>query len=359
MVKFFRSLALLVSLFVFAHPAEAGASKFKLRPHGGADAVCGVPAITSPAAGTSLADVCAYKTSLVTPRFAYSNGTWSGSIDAYLTSKGCSLNNVSRIWCQVTNGGSVLIEKYDFGSQSISFYGDNITITVRDSRFTGAFIIANEDANGNAQWSQTVTLNLDHNDMNGNFTSNASVYLDSGGTFEESFDFIRNQGSAIWFASNGKTSVQNVNIHDNYITGGGADGSLGSGVHVETIQYFPLTGSTFIFNRNFVNLIDGQGVSDAGWTGYFSIDDTSVVISNNIFRGFIAANAANVSNPNRICCIFAYNARTITAGATMTNNAMEIGVFGYTITDLVGTPLPTDGGGNRTYTTNVAITDLN
>lgn len=346
-----RALAAAFVVLAMSAPADAGAMRLKFLHKGSAaDPICASAAISSPVVGTSLADVCALKDGGTGPRFASTNGTWvnaatSLGAGAYLTNLGCALSNSGSILCTVAGGGSITIEKYNFaGAPPLAFYGDNITIRVRDCYFTTYGIGANFDANSNAQNAQHVVLYNEHNqfDSPGPKGRGGQVALVATGELHDSFNRYKNQWQVIWYTDNSAPRELHLNIHDNYITGGGVN--YGE-AHMEMIQF--LLAGEFLFYRNFVNLVDGQARGAAnigGWTSVLVSTAPKTTLWDNIFANLRAVNAAHKFPSGTI------NGILSTKDATFANNAMEPGLFGYS----QGAEAR-NGGGNRHLRTNEPI----
>lgn len=359
-------LAALALLLACAGSAGAGPKDhFKGRHVGGGAAVaawCSDPAIVSPPSpGTSLAATCALTAEGATgPRYAFDaahtwvNAATSLGAGTYLGDLGCvqSFYNSITIWCDVTPGGSITIEKYDFGPASIGFNGNGITATIRDSRFTGGGAAANQDRNGAAKNDQQVTFNLEYDEFNGGLAS-GMIALFSGGTINQSFNRIKNQVQVIWYIDDGYTQAQHINITDNYITGGGVNTPCCTHLEVLQFQEPHLTGgsgSTLNFSRNVVNPIDGQPGGGASWTAYIVANDTAITFTSNIFHNWDVV-AANPTFPGLTGPPLSYS-----LSAVFTNNALQPGSpgsgGGYVCSACAP---PTDGGGNRRTDTNAAL----
>lgn len=355
-------------LAILAGPAEAGP---KLRIKGRAVAAVadfpGAPAsITSPVVGTSLIDVWnLQKTGATGPRYAFTNGTWSGSIDAYLTSKGCVAGTYDDIVCVIPDNTAVVVEKYDFtGAPALVFYGNNITVTLSDDYFpTGAVwyvgedplsVVINADANRNLQATQVVNAVIQYCDFNVSTISIGGSTTD----IELHHNRIRGQKQAFAFGGGeGVTHKVGINFHHNFVTGVGVNSPTDA--HIEMWQHIlgvSGSGSYAYLDSNVFSYVDGQATttSNAGWTGDVSEGgEAELRITNNIRRGVIYANT-NSSIPNRIGAFIAYHDSNVTAGFTFENNAIEGGNISgtgpvYTYKHQAGETLKPTPSGNRTF----------
>lgn len=316
------------------------------------------PSINAPVVGTDLTAVWNLQFGGTGPRSSPTNGTWAGSVDAYLISKGCINANVAgAVYLDVGSGG-VTISNYDFGD-AVVFVNGTGSATFNDCSWdtdANAGVNSPKDINGNFTFTGStlvVTANYCGFDK-------ATTFIGCG-TIAHSHCRFRNQVQIIGSTAFNATGAAHLTYDWCYITGGGCDPAPAA--HVELIQSAPNAAAptcTFACTNTLVNFIDGQAsVPNWGsaWTGVWSVGKVITLLEGNVFIGIEAVND-NPINPDVINCILAYGTAT-GMNATLTNNAMEIGRFGYTLNQNATSNRPVDGGGNRTFATNAALTAAN
>lgn len=319
-----------------------------------------VPAsINAPVVGTDLTAIWNLQTSGTGPRTSPTNGTWAGSVNAYLAGLGFALTGGKLVW---TIGSSTkTVADYDFGPVAVWVFGTGSAI-FNDCRWQGAAspdpqgaVVSNCDVNGNLQSSSDSTLTTTLNYC----LLNASHTWLGAGTLNHNYCRYMNQKHYIGSSSFSATGAPHLSYDHCYITGGGvAPASTPDPEHVELIQSNPAVQGTFSCTNCVFNPIDGQATAapwGSAWTGVWSVGKhSSVTFSNNIHIGIANVNQ-NTGNPNVISCILAYLVDT--ANITLTNNVMEAGYNGYTLNQN-GSNKPVDGGGNRSFA-NTALTVAN
>lgn len=314
-----------------------------------------IPAsVNAPVSGTDLTAVWNLQFSGTGPRTSFTNGTWSGSLDAYLTSKGFVIGNDNG--CLNVNCGSstVTVDNYNFlQSPRIQAYGTGKIIFTDcgfndvDSALNGGFS-SPRDPNGSP-----TGQNFQAEFWYCNWNIGGS-YCDTG-SHKHYFNRWSNQVQQIWGSTNGS-----VLIEDSYCTGGGCNPPAGS--HVELIQFNSLTPQTFTTRRCIYNFIDGQaslgvpGGGNYGWTGVFTTPGTGDVLLEDCIIIGLTEIDSNPANPARMGCTVQYGTNP-PGTVTLTNCVLQQATFGYTLN---GTAAPGNTyrpavSNNRTYA-NVALT---
>ncbi len=268
------------------------------------------PSVSSPVVGTTLVYVWNLQATDATgPRFAYTNGTWPGGTGTFPTQPSsvylAGLRDVGNnpcvyfdnsgniiIWCAADT--TLVIQKFDFdGAPPIRTFGDRLNITFSDCYFGPTTSVeAQKDVNSNTVWDKTVTLTITYCDFNV-----AAILLSGTNTFEQHHCKMRNQAQVLWTVGNDMSAfpgaVIRMNVHHNYLTGGGVNAP---GSHIEMVQFSPdgtaAAGQELTFDSNMVWLKDGQAnINNGSWTGYFAVGNIIVQISNSIWKGIPEINA--------------------------------------------------------------------
>jgi len=311
-------------------------------------------AIATPVVGTDLTAVWNLQTAGATgPRYAYTNGTWTGSIDAYLTSVGISAGNDGALWWNVGTSTKTL-EKYNFtGAPALHIGGTTGTANVLDCTFTGSPSVGGmtypTDINGGIDLSTGLfTVNMTH------VTFDGCTFYQGSGFLTWSYCRFKNQLQGLGDSGFSSPGVAVMTYDHCYITGGGVQPA--SLAHVELTQMVrSAAGCSFHILDTLVDVSrDGQTTNapwGSGWTGMWSIGLMPQEYRRSIFLGLPAIDA-NPANPNVSNNIVAYG-----TGATpvVTDCVMEPGQYGYT-RNLTPGPAYSgiNGGGNRSFA-NVAL----
>lgn len=324
-----------------------------------------IPACYSaPVVGTPMPEVFNLRYGGTGPRGPAVNGSWNGTIDAYLAMLGFRPSNIpGRIFAPADSPlamGLAPLELYSFANNCPGIDIDGAgAFTINDVAFgTGSTA---QDIG--VRWPCDVNGNVDN--ATGQLTGNCN-YCDwnrtiplvgSGGMVHLGSRF-RNQVQVVWGPPNGGQT--HVVINGCYVTGGGVSPPPGS--HVELIQMVNSETATPSYFQLINSLVDssqdGQThvpllTPNFGWTGQFSLGQVRGDFRHSAIIGAAAVNA-NPQNPNRIGDCVAYG--TVSKDyITLTDMVLEAGVFGYTVNENGAPNRPVDGGGNRN-TANVALT---
>ena len=321
-----------------------------------------VPAsIASPVVGTDLTSVWNLQYSGTGLRTSPTNGTWSGSVDAYLSGLGFALNGYGRLTWTI-GSATKTVSDYDFGLIPVDVFGTG-TANFNDCRWSAGSdpdqhgaITVNTNAGGDGQYTTDTTLTVNANYC---LFDGSNTYLFAG-TFNINYCRFKNHKHNLGATAFSATAAPHMSFDHCYITGGGVapspgTASPGDGEHVELIQSNPAVQGTFSVTNTIFNPIDGQATAapwDSAWTGIWSVGKhSSVAFANNIHIGIAEVNA-NPINPDVINCVLAYLLDT--DNITLTNNVWQAGRYGYTLNQN-GSNKPIDGGGNRTFA-NAALT---
>lgn len=311
------------------------------------------PSIITPSAGTSLILPWSLQGAGATgPRTAFTNGTWSGSIDAYLSSKGFVISNAGYLW---KPSGTLALGQYNFQGAPPLAVGPDVLAVIDDCYFPTNGVAGPMDTNGNITTSNPCDITLNFCDFN------STVWNMQRGSIRHNRCLVRNQvdilGFCGGFAHAPVTYWEYLNCD---IPGIGCNPpSLPTPAHVEAVQDGPTApGSSFLMSGNIIRLANGQATLPDWGSGYTaltvsSVGDLSGVFEDNVVMNVEAVNA-NVLHPNAIGCIIAYD--NSWTNITIRNNAWESGVFGYTKSQTGGSNRLIDGGGNRDFITNLPVT---
>lgn len=305
--------------------------------------------ISNPVQGTSLTAVANISISGATgPRAAYSNGTWSGSPDAYLTAQGFTTANSGRLFWNI-GASSKSVANYDFtGCPGVDVDGTG-TATFTDCKFaTTANLAMPRDTNGTINY-DTGTLTVICNYC----VFNLATWFMGSGTTTFSYCRFTQQVQGLGDVGFNGLGTAILTYDHCHITGGGINPAASA--HVELTQ-MSRSGTSFTCTNTFVDIsTEGQTTTaswGSGWTGVWApVGDFPSTFTNCIMIGAIAVNA-NAANPNVVSCLVAYGTGST---PTLTNCVMEVGVNGYTKNQSGTGTRPADGGGNRSYA-NAALT---
>jgi hypothetical protein len=322
-----------------------------------------VPAsINNPVVGTSLLSVWNLQYGGTGPRAAYTNGTWAGSVDAYLTGKGFSISN-GFLYINVTTS-NVTINNYDFrGCPSIALNGTSGSVTFVDCVFDlgvaanqyASPIAAPANASGTIDYNAgTLTVTFSY------CLLDKATFFQGSGTTTFSYCRIRNQYQGLSAVGYNGLGYSSMTYDSCYITGGGVKPTYDAHVELLVIQRnAAMTTSVCSVTNCMVDISqDGQiGATNwnSAWTGVWFNTAAAMTFSNNIIIGLSRVNACPI-NPNVVNNVYAYSQTG--SSCTLTNNVMEAGSNGYTVNQNAGAARPTDGGGNRSYA-NAALTVAN
>lgn len=297
--------------------------------------------VISPVVGTDLLAVWNRQNSGTGPRTPATNGTWAGSLDAYLLGKGFVIGNDNgALWLNI-GSSTVTVSSYNFLNCPRIQYRGTGTLNWVDCAFDN---VANPDAgvrgpldiNGSPT-GENITVNF----INPLFNI-TTIYADSG-SWTATNPRYSNQKQMIW----GSAGATMLNINP-YITGGGCDPP--SGAHVELIQYNAAPGKTFRIEGGMINFTDGQATMSpwgSGWTAVFTSPLGGMIeLVDCIITGVIAMNA----NPLFPTGMVAYGVTYNYGNLLISNCVLDIAQYGYTSGN--GTPLTQSG--NRTFA-NVAL----
>jgi hypothetical protein len=320
-------------------------------PSGGTPAPASV---ATPVRGTDLTEVWNLQFAGTGPRYALSNGKWSGVLDAYLIGAGVVMGNTRQLYWNVGSSTKTL-EKYDFtGAPQLHINGTG-TANVRDCLFDGAAtgMAYPIDSNANLSFgTTTLTVLMDH------CTFDKATCYQGAGTLTFSYCRIKNQAQGFCNSGFAAPGIAVITYDHCYITGGGI--APAAAAHVELTQMArSAPGTSFTCTNTFIDISrDGQTTTaswGSGWTGVWAVvGDYPSTFTNCIMIGAISVNA-NPANPNVVSCLVAYNTGST---PTLTNCVMEAGCNGYTKNQQGTATHPTDGGGNRSYA-NGALTAAN
>lgn len=325
---------------------------------GGGGDFPGAPlSVTTPAVGTSLINTWNLQNTGATgTNGTYSNGSWSGSIDAYLTSKHVIINNphylvpTGALWFDTTTYGNMTFSDYDFSGFAGGFEVQGTgTVTFNNCKMGN--ISGSRNVNGDFEPSTGIDITCNYCTFDG-----SAGYI-SGGTIKYDHCRFTNQPDILSSTSFQGITVPHTIFDYCYITGGGC--APASGQHVEFTQSIPdapgRTGSSTSVTNCMVDISkDGQpSVADWGsaWTAMWSCQNETISFENNIITGILTVNAARyvmpyISTPESF------------STTTFTNNCFEdpstYGFGGYT--NGLGTIV--NAGGNRNYTNNTVISVL-
>jgi hypothetical protein len=278
------------------------------------------------------------------------DNVWSGSLDAYLLSKGFYLGNYGNLMFPADEGQSNTVEAYDFtGAPALNVIGGGNAILTDCTFADGCELGFPMDSNNNLGFdttTQTVTLN--------NCTFDRSTFFQGAGKLVLNYCRFTHQAQGIGGSGFQAPGAALMVFNWCYITGGGI--APAPAAHVELVQMVrPL--AKFECNNTLIILDkEGQATNAAwgsGWTGVWSVAGDQT-FTNMICLGLPAIDA-NPANPNVSNCIVAYGL----PGATpvLTNCVMEPGQYGYSLNQSPEQPGPYEGingGGNRTLD-NVAL----
>jgi len=318
--------------------------------------------IINPVVGTSLLSVWNLQYSGTGPRTAYTNGTWAGSVDAYLTGKGFSLTNGGTILYLNATTSNITINNYDFsGCQTIALNGTSGSVTFVDCKFDFGVPFASYATSIQAPSTSDGTIDYDAGTLTVTFSYcllDQATFFQGSGTTTFSYCRIRRQRQGLSGVGYNGLGYSSITYDSCYITGGGIIPTTDAHVELLVLQRnSAMTTSVATITNNMVDLSQDGQVStrpwNSNWTGIWFNTSHAMTFSNNIIIGVAKVNA-NPFNPNMINNVYAYSQTG--SSCTLTNNVMEIGVNGYTVNQNAGVYRPTDGGGNRAYVANTAIT---
>lgn len=325
----------------------------------------GAPAsVSAPVSGTPLMNVWNLQNPGATgPRTTATNAPYSGSLDAYLTGLGFLIRTPSDTLIFLDVGsGTKTVSNYDFSTFPRICIGGTGTCNFVDCIFppnviptSNAGLTCPTDINGNVNSSTgTLTVNVSYS-----LLDTTKFYLGSGTL---SFDHARlkNQPQNLGDVALNGLGAATLSIDRCYITGGGINAA--SGGHIELTQFgrnitaFPV--SFFNCTNTIVDISkDGQTTTSnlAFWTAIWSVTDCLATYSNCIFIGATQVNAnPNVPSSRLAGNPWHYYGQGSPIGS-ITNTVFDTGIPISRNAD-GGANRPTDGGGNRSYAANTAIT---
>lgn len=297
--------------------------------------------VTAPSVGTPRDAQWALQDANATgPRHAYANGKWNTTHletpgiyparpnDPYLRSLGFYYNNYGDLWIPFTwnnPGGSVVIADYDFlGAPNLMAWGDLISITVIDcANFN---ISTCGDINRNPNFTYTVVkFQITYCDMD-----KTRWDLMCKCTFELGpYNRVRNTPQEFGFGGGYLQDIyMGINIHHNYITGGGCNPAPGA--HIEWLQSLLAvsgTGSYVYVEDNMIDFSkDGQAnpAIREGWTGIISCGgDQKVKWNRNICKGMDIVQWLGLHPPGGLGTVVAYSDANVLAGCEILDNCFS------------------------------------
>lgn len=299
--------------------------------------------VATPVVGTDLTAVWNLKYSGTGPRSGPTNGTYAGSLDAYLIGKGFIIGNDNgALWLNI-GSSTVTVTNYNFlncpriqvrGTGTVNF----VDCTLANVENPDAGFRAPININGGPT-GENITVNFTYCDMN------ITTFYSDTGTWTWDHCRFRNQKQMIW----GSAGAEMLCV-DCYVTGGGCNPPTNS--HVELIQYNAsvASGLKFKWLRVMCNFTDGQATISpwgSGWTAVFTSPLGGMIeLADSIITGVIAMNA----NPLFPTGMVAYGVTYNFGNLLISNCVLDIAQYGYTSGN--GTPLTQSG--NRTFA-NVAL----
>ena len=310
-----------------------------------------IPAsVNMPVQGTDLTAIWNLQFSGTGPRSGATNGTWAGTIDAYLTGKGfVAANHDGAIYLDV-GSSTVTIANYDFTTcPAITINGTgsaifNDCVMPDVGAFLGNSITAPTDINGNTNITSS-TLTIDCNYC----LFNIGTFFVGSGSWNNSHCRFSNQIQQIGGCTNG-----NLSFDFCWISGGGC--APPNGAHVEYIQFNSVLGLAFSVTNTLCTLSDGAATAPpygvGGWTALWSTTSTagnqgSMTFQNSIFIGVTEVDN-NPANPNKIGGTVHYGQGQV---VVVTNCILENATGapgGYTSNGNSGASRPTVSG-DRTF----------
>lgn len=331
-------------------------SLFRLRKLGSGGGT--IPAsINAPIQGTDLTAVWNLQFSGTGPSSGPTNGTWAGSIDAYLSSFSASIDGQGYLYFPVGTT-TVTISNYDFStSPSIHMSGSSpgnlIFLDCIMPKSNGSVGVPVYNSAGNPDFATgTVLLTLRR------CLLDTTVYSVNSGPILLDHCRVTNQIQGIGQVQVGGTGAATVTITDSYITGGGINAAVGA--HIELMQF---ARDPSIFASCFWNLTrtvvdiskDGQATTanPALWTAVWSVTDCHSTYTDSIMIG-AAQMIANPNGNHMGANPWHYYGQGSPSGS-ITNCVFDTAI-GICRNADGGAARPSDGGGNRSFATNAAIT---
>lgn len=306
--------------------------------------------VLTPASGSDLTAVWNLRNPSATgPRYVLSNGTWAGSVDAYLTSLGIVSGGGGTYLLWNIGSATKTLENYDMTGAPDLYITGTGSANLNDVPFDGDVIFpATGPGSINADTNTTLVVTFNYSTFDG------GGWFMGAGKVVENYCRHKNQLQTICGVSYNGLAIAQVEIRNPLVTGGG--------VHAPDLSHMELMqmkgrpeGSYFIADGVMYDPIDGQKTttSQAFYTALWSIGPFPATISNSIYLGMPAIDANQLA-PNRTNSVLAYETGS---SPVFINCVMEPGHLGYMNNQSAGgVPYPgRDGGGNRTLA-NVPLT---
>jgi hypothetical protein len=174
--------------------------------------------VATPVRGTDLTEVWNLQFAGTGPRYALSNGKWSGALDAYLIGAGVVLGNTGQLYWNVGSSTKTL-EKYDFtGAPQLHINGTG-TANVRDCLFKKTVggesgMACPIDSNASLTFTTTtLTVLMDH------CTFDKAEFYQGAGTLTFSYCRFTNQVQGLGNSGFGAPGVAVMTYDHCYITG--------------------------------------------------------------------------------------------------------------------------------------------
>jgi hypothetical protein len=327
--------------------------------------------VVSPVVGTSRAAQWALRLPGATgPTAPYSNGKWNTTYpevavgsgvpnqppnDPYLAGLGFLYNNYGDLWIPFTwidPGGDRTITNYDFaGAPDLAFWGNGSNIIFTNCQNFNAKL--GVDINRNPAGAAYL-MGLQITYCNMNYTR---WDLLCSCTFELGpYNRISNQAQELGFGGGYQQQFFiGINIHHNYITGGGCNPAPSA--HIEWLQSICAvlgTGSYVYVEDNMVDVsIDGQQNPAIleGWTGFISCGGQRLKCNRNIWRGADIVQWIGQHPPGGLGTVVAYGDDNVTSpgGVEINDNCFSYNPnFGPSYKHGGGVLKPTQSG-NRWF----------